>query len=209
MASVRTFTLPHYPDYPIHIALFKDVSNAEYLRSKLLEADSAFDYAFLDATTVSLFDHDHIISPTQLLSAAFLALHLHLTSRSKSRTPHSELVFRLHPNNNIGESYRKFGIADSTTSLIAVKLGLAPEITNESVAKHLGEHVKGESVPLGEEGQELGQWADEAKLRKIYKLEPAGGGKPKKGAVNGDGAALDPRKEMEAVILGLMTIKGS
>lgn len=54
MALVRAFALPHYEAYPVHIALFKDVKNAAYLRSQLLEANSAFDYAFLDAQMVGL-----------------------------------------------------------------------------------------------------------------------------------------------------------
>jgi EKC/KEOPS complex subunit CGI121/TPRKB len=52
MALVRTFTLPHYETYPVHVALFKDVKNAAYLRSQLLEANPDFDYAFLDAEMV-------------------------------------------------------------------------------------------------------------------------------------------------------------
>ena len=53
MASVRSFTLPHYDAYPVHIALFHDVRNAAFLRSQLLAANPDFDYAFLDATMVS------------------------------------------------------------------------------------------------------------------------------------------------------------
>ena len=52
MANVRTFQLPHYADYPVHVALIKNVTNAPFLRSQLLEANPAFDYAFLDATMV-------------------------------------------------------------------------------------------------------------------------------------------------------------
>ncbi len=52
MAAVRTFLLPHYPEYPIQIALFKDVANAAFLRSQLLEANPDFDYAFIDASMV-------------------------------------------------------------------------------------------------------------------------------------------------------------
>jgi len=123
----------------------------------------------------------------------------------KTRTPHSELVFRLHPNNNIGESYRKFGISDTTTSLIAVKFSVTPEITQESVGKHLSEVVQGSPIPISEEGEELGTWADEAKIRKIYKLTD--GGKGKKGAVNG--AAADEKALLESVVLGTITLKGS
>jgi EKC/KEOPS complex subunit CGI121/TPRKB len=52
MAAVRTFTLPHYEAYPVHVALFKDVTNAAFLKSQLLEANPDFDYAFLDASMV-------------------------------------------------------------------------------------------------------------------------------------------------------------
>lgn len=52
MASVRTFTLPHYEPYPVHVALFKDVTNAAFLRSQLLAGNQEFDYAFLDASMV-------------------------------------------------------------------------------------------------------------------------------------------------------------
>ena len=52
MASVRTFQLPHYHAYPVHVALFKDVANASHLRRQLLDANPHFDYAFLDASMV-------------------------------------------------------------------------------------------------------------------------------------------------------------
>ncbi|KAH7092489.1 kinase binding protein CGI-121-domain-containing protein [Paraphoma chrysanthemicola] len=216
MAQVQTLTLPHYSAYPVHVALFKHVANAAFLRSQLLEANPEFDYAFLDA--------EMILSQNHLLTATFLALHAILTSRSKTRTPHSELVFRLSPNNNIGESYKKFGLSDTTSSLIAVKLPLRPSsasspgeaakewtldesITNESVSKHLGDVVKGTSVKIGERGEELGECCDEDKVRKVYKLV-SGGVKGKKGAVNGD-AGMNQRKDLESVILGTMTLKGS
>jgi EKC/KEOPS complex subunit CGI121/TPRKB len=275
----------------VHLALFQNVTNAAFLRSQLLEANPAFDYAFLDASMVSyetsliqpshysrhllILEHDppycrsrplkirsslwfssirskilcfpnrttkphfafyhthiyksfrtspsltnphpQILSPTHLLSASILALHLSQTTRLKARTAHSELVFRLHPNNNIGESYRKFGISDSTSTLIAVKLGLSEDVTNESVSRHLGESVKGESVLIGEDGVEVGGYCDLGMVRKVYKLDGGGGGgsagKGKKGVVNGgtngEVNAMDERKEVEAVVLGMMTIKGS
>ncbi|CAN9202723.1 unnamed protein product [Alternaria alternata] len=222
MASVRTFSLPHYEAYPVHVALFKDVKNASFLRRQLLEANPDYDYAFLDASM--------ILTPHHLLSATFLALHGHLTHRAKTRTPHSELVFRLSPNNNIGESYKKFGIADTTTALIAVKLPLSPSstastdekstyekdesITNESVSLHLGSAVEGTSVELGETGEELGMWCDVDKVRKAYKLGGDGGKKGKKGAVNGDGGDVERRKaeekkDIESVVLGIIALKGS
>ncbi|KAF2644416.1 CGI-121-domain-containing protein [Massarina eburnea CBS 473.64] len=205
MALVRTFRLPHLEDYPVQVALFKNVTNATFLRSQLLAANPDFDYAFLDATM--------ILSPLPLLLTTSLTLQAYLSSTLRTRTPHSELVFRLHPNNNIGESYRKFGISDTTTHLIAIKLSLPPtEVTNESVSKHLAEVVEGESVPIGDEGEELGLWADVAKIRKIYKLNDGGKGRAKgkrEVAVNGGARVRDEKKEMESVIMGIMVLKGT
>nr|Q0UEM3.2 RecName: Full=EKC/KEOPS complex subunit CGI121 [Parastagonospora nodorum SN15] len=232
MAHVRTFTLPHYEAYPVHVALFKDVKNPSYLKSQLLEANPAFDYAFLDAAMVARLgiawwshaaanDRPQILSPTHLLSTTFITIHALCTHRQKTRTPHSELVFRLSPNNNIGESYKKFGISDTTTHLIAVKLPLKSsdaeakewlvdgEITNESVSQHLGSVVEGTSVEISEKGEELGQWCDIDKIRKVYKLGDGSAKKGKKGAaVNGDGAEKEgEKKQMEVVILGTIALK--
>jgi EKC/KEOPS complex subunit CGI121/TPRKB len=84
---------------------------------------------------------------------------------------------------------------------------LDESVTNESVSKHLGDVVEGTSVGTGERGEELGVWCDIEKVRKVYKLSDVGK-KGKKGAVNGD-ADRDEKKEMESVILGIMTLKGS
>lgn len=162
-----------------------------------------------------------ILSPAHLLTSTFLTLHALHTHRQKTRTPHSELVFRLSPNNNIGESYKKFGLSDTTTDLIAVKLPLKSEgedwvvdaaITNESVSSHLGSVVEGTSVEIGQDGEELGSACDVHKVRKLYKLGADGAAKKgKKGAVlNGDGGEKkEIRKEMESVILGTIALKGS
>lgn len=125
-------------------------------------------------------------------------------------------MFRLSPNNNIGESYRKFGLTDATSSLIAVKLSvkadgsIAEDVTNESVSKHLGDAVQGTSVELGEEGLELGASCDVELIRKMYKLGGDAGKKGKKGSVvNGTGGEQDKIKDMESVILGIIALKGS
>ncbi|KAF2124353.1 CGI-121-domain-containing protein [Dothidotthia symphoricarpi CBS 119687] len=196
MASIRTFTLPHYEAYPVHVAVFKHVKNAAFLRSQLLAANPEFDYAFLDASM--------ILSPTHLQTALFTTLHHLLTHRLKTHTPHSELVFRLSPTNNIGDSYRVFGIADTSTHIIAVKLcvrgdGSVDEgVTAGGVGAHLGRVVEGESVAVGEEGRELGEGCDLGRVGKVYKLGMGKG--------VGDG---ERRREMEGVVLGMIALKGT
>lgn len=51
---VETLVLPHLPSSPIHVALFKQVENAPFLRQQLLDGNPLFEYAFLDATSVRL-----------------------------------------------------------------------------------------------------------------------------------------------------------
>lgn len=54
MANIETITLPHLQHYPLYVALFKDVQNAPFLRKQLLEGNTDFEYAFLDASMVGL-----------------------------------------------------------------------------------------------------------------------------------------------------------
>jgi len=59
----------------------------------------------------------------------------------------------------------------------------------------------------------LGEWCDVGLVRKVYKLGDGGVGNGKgKGKVKTDGSeevTEEGRKEMESVILGLMSIKGT
>jgi EKC/KEOPS complex subunit CGI121/TPRKB len=59
--------------------------------------------------------------------------------------------------------------------------------------------------------EKIGDFVDLVKLKKVYKLsEPSGKKKGKKEEINGTGGReIDERKEVEAVVLGMMTIKGS
>ena len=45
--------LPHLDGHEIYVALFRDVSNAAFLRQQLVQGNTDFEYAFLDATSVN------------------------------------------------------------------------------------------------------------------------------------------------------------
>ena len=97
IASMEAVTLPHLPDHPLMVCLFKDVKNASFLRQQLLDSNTEFEYAFLDATT--------IISRNHILAACFRAINDQLSNRLKSRNVHSEIVFSLSLNNNVRSRY--------------------------------------------------------------------------------------------------------
>ena len=80
-------------------------------------------------------------------------------------------------------------------------------MSRESVSAHLGAVVQGESVRIGEEGEELGSAAEVHRVKKVYKIACAKG----KGAgkMTPNGGKKDDRKDIEAVVLGTIALKGS
>lgn len=81
-------------------------------------------------------------------------------------------------------------------------------VTRDSVSEHLGRVVEGTSVEVGEEGIELGESCEVHRVKKVYKIGCAKGGKKTKGA-NGDQGKKDDRGDLESVVLGTIALKGS
>ncbi|OJJ72807.1 hypothetical protein ASPBRDRAFT_176327 [Aspergillus brasiliensis CBS 101740] len=191
-----TIHLSHLPpSMPVHVALYRDVQNAPYLRQQLMSANAEFEYAFIDASTV--------LSRTHLLSAVFRAVNDYMNGRLKSRNVHSEIVFSLSPATNIAESFRKFGITDSTKDLLVVKVSVTPEITHDSVAAHLGQHVEGTPVPFDDET--LSKISDIAKIKKSYKLGALNTAPPNQANGTHDGGM----RRLELSVLGAIALRGA
>jgi len=131
---------------------------------------------------------------------------------------HSEIVFSLSPNNNIAESFRRFGITPTTTNLLIIKVSTpSSPATAEEVQSHLTSSIEGEQVSF--EDSVLQEMTDVARVKKIYKLNSSGGGGgKKKGQVNGAGSEglngngvgseVDERKDLEISVLGCMALRG-
>ena len=89
----------------------------------------------------------------------------------------------------IADSFRRFGIQDDTRHIIAIKVGGDAE----QVQSHLLQHIEGTAVPLSDET--VAEICDPAKVKKVYKIDL------------GQGEVA--RREAEAVVLGMMALKGS
>lgn len=123
----------------------------------------------------------------------------------------------------IAESFRRFGVLDTTTTLLAVKvIDSTNMLTASDPSIHLSKSVEGTRIEFNDAN--LKEAADMPRLIKIYKLTPGadmpGAGKRGKGArggsnvvpekqSNGTAEEVDQVKEMEAVIMGTMALKGS
>jgi EKC/KEOPS complex subunit CGI121/TPRKB len=108
----------------------------------------------------------------------------------------------------IAESFRRFGVTSKTTSLLAIKV-LPASASTEIVATHLQDSVRGKPLPFTDET--IAQHSDMALIRKIYKLSSSNTirGAASSSSVNGTRSKEKEIKEAEAVVLGMMAIKGS
>ncbi|KAL4875936.1 kinase binding protein CGI-121-domain-containing protein [Aspergillus karnatakaensis] len=194
--TLETIDLPHLPSsLAVHAALYKDVQNASYLRQQLLSANTDFEYAFIDASM--------ILSRAHALAAVFRAVNDYQNERLKSRNIHSEIVFSFSPTNNIADSFRKFGISDSTSNLLVVKVSVTPDITHETVAAHLAQNVEGAPLPLDDEA--LSGISDIGKIKKVYKL----GSLPSTSSGQMNGTASEEKRRLELSVLGAIALRGA
>ncbi|KAJ5903193.1 hypothetical protein N7504_005576 [Penicillium tannophilum] len=196
MAPLETINLPHLPaELPVFVALYRNVENAEFLRQQLLAGNTEYEYALIDASMV--------LSRTHAITSIFRAVNDYLNNRLKSRNVHSEIVFSFLAANNIADSFRKFGISDTTKDLLVVKVPMSPEITHDSVATHLEASIKGTSVTFDD--QSLSEISDIAKIKKVYKL----GALPTPGAKQASGTPDDAKRRLEMSIVGAIALRGS
>ncbi|KAK5110640.1 hypothetical protein LTR62_005680 [Meristemomyces frigidus] len=174
---METITLPHLPNHPLQLLLFRNVKNAAFLRQQLLDGNTDFEYAFLDAAV--------ILSRQHVLAACFKAINGISQGRLKSKNVHSEIVFDMSPNSNISESFRRFGVSDTTKDILAIKV--APKDPAQ-VEQHLRDSVRGTTIFITDEN--LASMTDQARIRKAYKVDVVS-------------------QEAEAYIIGCIAIKGS
>lgn len=53
MSLLKSLQIAHLPpSLVVHIALYRDVKNSSFLREQLISANSAYEYAFIDASMV-------------------------------------------------------------------------------------------------------------------------------------------------------------
>ncbi|ELR05343.1 hypothetical protein VC83_06536 [Pseudogymnoascus destructans] len=203
--SLTTIAIDHLPPgHDVHIALFHSITNAAFLHAQLLASNTDFEYALVDAGV--------IVSKVQILAAAFRAINDNLEGRLRTRNVHSEMVFCLSPNNNIAESFRRFGVSPTTTSLIAIKTttpSSPSSLTPASIQAHLASAVEGKQVPFSDE--ELGMVTDWARVRKVYKLPLVGQQGKKKGMGEEEKREEEERerREVGVQVLGAMALRGA
>ncbi|KAG8987520.1 RuvB ATP-dependent DNA helicase pontin [Tulasnella sp. 427] len=156
--------------------LLVNVKNAAAIRSRIIAASTAggeageiereaVNFAFIDARTITSREH--------LLAALYVALVAASHSDLTTKTVHSEILWALNYSNNITESIKRFGVSDSTTSLLVVRVGDrqtlpsgSKTLSNDEVKSMASSVVEGQWASLGQ----LSEITDWSVVRKYYKL---------------------------------------
>lgn len=95
MSLLETIKIDHVPaSHSVHVAFFKNVSNAGFLQSQLLARNADFEYAFIDASAIA--------SRLHVLAAVFKALSCLVEGKLRSPNVHAETVNALSASNNVG-----------------------------------------------------------------------------------------------------------
>ncbi|RPD62153.1 CGI-121-domain-containing protein [Lentinus tigrinus ALCF2SS1-7] len=196
---MQSFHYPHLPsEYAtVHVALYTNVTNSAEIRGRIVRAAQlegpdgetereAVNFAFLDARL--------ICSPLHLQTAVYQAILAQVQGSIRTKTVHSEILWALNPTNNITEAIRRYGVADTTTALIVVRI-CSPELND--VEKRMSAVVSGTLSSL----DALVDITDWASVKKYCKLN----GEPALKAV-----AKDPAKErllVEEIVTSSVAMK--
>ncbi|KAI8345339.1 kinase binding protein CGI-121-domain-containing protein, partial [Blakeslea trispora] len=117
-------------------ALFENVKNAADLKQRISNQDMTLACALINANLV--------IDRFVVLLTANRALADDSTGSLKTHSLHSEILFNFGATNNIGKTYTTFGIDDTTTQLVAIKIGDAS--STKEAEDFLRENIQGDIV---------------------------------------------------------------
>ncbi|KAF9990333.1 hypothetical protein BGZ75_002373 [Mortierella antarctica] len=154
MESFPIDSLPTAGD--IHMACFIGVKNAPELKERFQNQDETLSFALVESTL--------IMDVFQLLLAATKAAHDNEAGNLTTKVLSSEIIYNLSPSKSIAESLKRFAISETTTSLIAVKIGGDPDEVMEDMSRT----VEGNLVSFSK----LDQEKDMVRLRQYYKIDP-------------------------------------
>ncbi|KAI7865802.1 kinase binding protein CGI-121-domain-containing protein [Spinellus fusiger] len=99
----------------VYIGLYRNVKNAPELRQRLVQQDSTLTCALVNACLV--------VNSFHVMLAVHRAIHDEQNDNLKSHNLYSEIVFDFSSTIHIAQSLRRFGIEDTTTDILAIKVG--------------------------------------------------------------------------------------
>ncbi|KAJ6620735.1 kinase binding protein CGI-121-domain-containing protein [Mycena sp. CBHHK59/15] len=160
---MESYQLPQFSPYLscVHVALYTDVSSPDLLRKRLITASAAEGIdgeREREAINFSFVEARLITSLTHLQTAIYQAILAESQGCLRTKSVHSEIIWALNPTNNISEAMRRYGVSDTTTSLIVVRVA--------DIQKKMDIIVKGNKSPF----TALQTLTDWPAIKKYHKL---------------------------------------
>ncbi|KAJ6508625.1 kinase binding protein CGI-121-domain-containing protein [Mycena sanguinolenta] len=167
---MESYQLLHFPPHLscVHTTLYTNVSDSDSLRKRLVAASTAEGPAGereRDAVNFSFIEARLITSVKHLRTAVYQAVLAETQGALRTKTVHSEIIWALNPTNNISEAMRRYGVSDTSTALLVVRI-CGPDLAAETVERDMDAVVKGTKVPF----TELQHLTDWAAVKKYHKL---------------------------------------
>lgn len=164
--------LPQFPKFTILVFLFTNIDSPilKKVKEQLIKGNKDYDFCFLNT--------QHIISLEHLYSSIHKAVLNHEFGNMKAKTLNTEIIFNLSPINNIMDALKRFGVDDTCSNLISIKViptSVASESAFEEVNKHLLDILCCDESHNPELTDEIiyNSLVDIKKLKKVYKLNDA------------------------------------
>lgn len=159
--TFQTITLPLYPQHPFFLAYYDNVAPEVLatVKSELISRNPEYDFCFLSTT--------YLVSLEQLHCALHKAVQNLVQGTMKAKSVNTEIIFDLSPVNNINDALKRFGIDETRTDLIVVKLS-SDTGSFEQLDNELAGLLNAKSTELTDDI--LMQRADLKKFKKLFKL---------------------------------------
>ncbi|KAJ8766602.1 hypothetical protein K2173_001122 [Erythroxylum novogranatense] len=142
-----------YGGNTLSLSLFTDVTNSKVLLDSIQAGTLEPEVALLNASLIA--------DVFPILVAAHKTLVAKSRDALTTRTLHSELVYNYSGSKHITESFKRFGISDSSTYILAARCNASLD-----EMKAVEKLINGKEIDL----EELAARANEAQIQKHYKI---------------------------------------
>lgn len=155
-------TFPQFPQYHVYITYFASVSHEvlSAVKQELKNGNSVYDYCFISTA--------HVISLDQLHCSLHRSVQNHALERMRANTINTEILYNLSPTNNINEAIKRFGVDESRSDVIVVKVAKDAELDEKDLQEKLQLLLNAESCEISD--QTLHERVDTPKFKKLFKI---------------------------------------
>lgn len=188
--TYKTFTFPQFPEVTVFASYYLGISSEtlKTVKSELVSGNKEYDYCFVSTT--------HLISLEQLCCSLHRSIQNRELQRMKAKTINTEILYNLSPTNNINEALKHFGVDETRSDIIVLKVLQAADATKsalETIDSDLRSLLGGDSTRNISDST-LRETVDLKKLFKLFKIQ----------AVNDDAADAQLRYSNDAIAASLL-----